>query len=114
MQLNHVNMKQLVFNKIKTTDGFLFKREKNRVTIEGNSITISSLPFLFFSGKYFIHSVEKDNRVCTVFKAVKADNKEIEPNFDKLLFDEWHIYITKSGNKVMLYNNSREGIILKA
>ena len=107
-------MKQLVFSKIKTTEGFLFKRERNRVSVEGNIITISSLPYLFFSGRYFIHSVEKENRVCTIFKVVKADDQEDEPNFDKLLFDEWHIYITKSGNKVMLYNNSREGVILKA
>lgn len=107
-------MKQLVFKKIKTTSGFLFKPQQNKVTFTDNSIDVSTFPFFIFSGKYFIHSIEKENNVYTVYKVMKALDNELEPNFDNLFFDEWHIYVAKTGRKIMLYNDSKEGIILKA
>lgn len=107
-------MRKLHFNKIKPTSGIFFKKESISVYLEENSISFGSISFLFFSGKYFFHSVEKETHTHIIYRALKADNEESEPNFDRLLFDEWHVYISKSGKRIMIYDNSNDGVILKS
>ena len=106
-------MIHLNFSKIKSTSELFFTREKIDVIIEKNSLSFSSMNYLFFSGTYYFHSIIEENSSKILYKASQAEIAFNDPNFDRMLLDVWYVYIAKSYKKIMIYNNNKEGVILK-
>lgn len=97
-------MKEVYFSKIKSTDQIFFTKSDNRVVITDDYIDISTLPYFAYSGRYRVLNIDKSNNAQIIL------NTEKEP-CGGLSF--WTIYISKTRKRVMLYNDRKEGIILK-
>lgn len=91
-----------IFSKIKPTEGLLFKRQNNRLEMTDDTLKISTFPFFVFSGDYDIIGVVQNSEVAIVYHII--NNELPEDRF---------IYISKVNNRVMVYNNRKEGVILK-
>jgi hypothetical protein len=99
-------MEKIIFSKIKSTDQFLFNKAiAVSLVIDSDIVELSTFPYIKFTGKYYINQIVKENFICTVYHVSK------ESSYDES--DNWNLYISKSKNKVMLYNQKNEGVILK-
>lgn len=98
-------MEQLNFSRIKTTSQFLYNKSIGlSVIIDKKLIRLFTYPFIIFNGEYIINHIVKENFIYVVYNVTKKDSYDDE---------KWYIYISKSRKKIMLYNESNEGIIMK-
>lgn len=97
-------MDSFVYNKIKTTSQLFFERRETAVKMDSTELHLTVLPYLSYSGHYFLNSIHKSTFAYTVYKAERGAIGSC---------DDWFVYITKSADKIMIYNAKNEGIILK-
>ncbi len=98
-------MEQFNFSRIKTTSQFLFNKSIGLSAIKDkNLIKLFTYPFIIYNGEYIINYIVKENFIYEVYNVTKKDSNDDE---------KWYIYMSKSRKKIMLYNESNEGIIMK-
>lgn len=104
----------LSFSKFKLTNGIFFKRiEHAHVTVYEDKFEVSIYPYLGYSGKYYIHSIEKKGSYETVYRTALASSKEEKVPDIYPGINEYFISISRDRNLLMIYDGSLRGIILK-
>jgi len=71
---------------------------------------VSILPFISYTGKYFIHSVAQKDNKRTIFLTMKSDFDDFD------LLDNYNKYfssLSHNGKKLMIFKEEMNGIILK-
>lgn len=71
---------------------------------------VSIVPFINYSGKYFIHSVAQKDSKRTIYLTMKSDDDD----FDLLnSYNKYYISLSHDGKKLMIFKEDMNGIILK-
>lgn len=92
---------KLYFTKFKFTENLFSKSLNSFIEVNEDSITVSTVPYLTYSGVYKIIEVQ-ENRLFGIFRYVT-----------QFQFQIFYIDISKGGKKVDIFNDKKEGVILK-
>ncbi len=93
-------MKQY-FNKFKFTENLFFKSHNSSVEFGETSITILILPYFVYCGSYEI--------VDVLYNEAFGMTRYVT----KFQLQRFYIDIHKGGNKISIFNDNKEGLILK-
>lgn len=91
----------IYFTKFKFTENLFSKSLHSFIEVNEDFITVSTAPYLTYSGIYKIIEVQ-ENKLFGLIRYVT-----------QFQFQIFYIDISKGGKKVDIFNDKKEGIILK-
>jgi|GEM_PF-6338109 len=92
---------KLYFNKFKLTESLFSRRLETSIEEIDNKIIVNVFPHLAFCGEYIILEI-KENKTFGMLRYITQFKNQI-----------FYIDIAKAGKKVSIYNDRKEGVILK-
>ena len=102
---------EFFYNRSKFSDQLFYNKIKyGKLQHLSDAFIVSIVPFINYSGKYFIHSVAKKDSKRTIYLTMKSDDND----FDLMnSFNRYYISLSYDSKKLMIFKEDMNGIILK-